>query len=328
MKKTIGDRIVQIMLLLIIAALGAAAVITLKPSGANPGEQPNMTGGQRPGGQRPGGQSGPPKGDVESVIAVESAKAELRDITQSIKVNGDVITDVSVDIYSDIGGIITSKAASVGDYIRKGEVIALVDPSVPGQVYSSSAITATITGTITADYKAVGDTINTQTPAATIGDLSNLLIQTYIPEKYVSVLKPGLSASITFDAFPDETFTASVTEISPVMNSSSRTIEIKLSFSDSDKKIKAGMFTRIKLVTRASINTVSIPSTAVFNYYDQDSVYLIDGDEVQRQGVTLGLKSDQWIEILGGINVGELVVIQGINNLTDGSKVRTVAAGE
>ncbi|MBI9105331.1 MAG: efflux RND transporter periplasmic adaptor subunit [Spirochaetales bacterium] len=328
MKKNIGNRIVQILLLLIIAAIGAAAVLTLKPSaetaqGGPGGMPPGITGGQAPGG-RPGG----PGNAEESLIAVESEKAARRDITQSIKVNGDVITNVSVKIYSDIGGIITSKSVSVGDYIRKGEVIAKVNPSVPGQVYSSSSVISTISGTITTVYTSVGDTINTQTPVVTIGDLSKLLIQTHIPEKFVSVLKPGLKAKVGFDAFPEEIFYASITEISPVMNPSSRTIEIKLSFDDPEGRIKAGMFARISLITKASYNTVSIPSSAVFSYYNQDSVYLIVGNEVKRQAVRTGLKSDEYVEILEGLNEEDKVVTQGINNLTDGSKIRMVESGE
>lgn len=333
MKKTIGDRIIQILLLIIIAALGTFAVLTLKPSGdtdpsaQRPGSGIGMGGGQRPPGMA-GGAPGRLGGEEEILIAVEADSAVLRDITQSIKVNGDVITDTSVDIYSDIGGVVTGKSASVGDYIRKGGIIAEVDPSIPGQVYSSSSVTATISGTITSDYAEVGDTINTQTPIATIGDLSNLLIQTYIPEKYVSVLKQGLKADVRFDAFPDEIFTASVMEISPVMNTSSRTIEIKLSFENPGAKIKAGMFARISLVTKASLGTLSIPATALFNYYDQDSVYLINDGQVKRQPVKLGLSSDQFIEVVGGLSEGDKVVTHGLNNLTDGSKIRTVSTGE
>jgi multidrug efflux pump subunit AcrA (membrane-fusion protein) len=363
-----GDRIIQIILLLLVAG-GIAASLLLKtgagsgggmtsaggmpPSGAQrpattqaapgdaAGQQPataqnaqapagQTSGSQRQGGgQKPAGAGAAFNGGASDAIAVEAVTLERSTVSQSIKVNGDVTAETAVEIYPDTGGRLIRRTINLGDSVRKGDVIAQVDPSVPGQNYSNSPVSSTISGTVIDLPYQVGATVSAQTAVATIGDLDDLVILTYIPERYISSLKSGLKARVGFDAYPEESFEAEIYEISPVMDTDTRTLSVKLRMTEKDERIRPGMFATMKLITKQSPQTIAVPSMAVFNYYGDQAVYVInEKGKAERRIVSTGLKSDADIEITEGLSEGERVITQGLSKITDGSAVRAVSLEE
>ncbi|MDC7235768.1 MAG: efflux RND transporter periplasmic adaptor subunit [Spirochaetales bacterium] len=326
-----GDRIIQVILLILIAA-GIGVIGFLKnpePAGTGaPG--PGGQGGQRPqsaqtapsGGE---GQRSRPDPAGGNAIAVEAVPVQRTDVFRYIRVNGDVTVDNSVDIFSDTGGELVSANISLGDRVSKNEILFMVDPSLPGQNYSLSTVRSTISGTvINLPYK-VGSKVTTGNAVATIGDLNDLMILTYIPERFVATLTEGLTADVSFDAFPGEVFKARITEINPVMDTTTRTLSVKLELLNRDERIRPGMFASMRLITEESRNTLSVPSQAVLSYYGDSVVYRInDKNQAERIRITTGLTSDEQVEILEGLEEGDRVITQGQSNLTTGTAVRAV----
>lgn len=325
MKDKTGNRIVQAILLLIITIGFFLIAMVLK------GTSGSMSGGPSGGGM-PGGPgtpqdfSSPGSGEQEqTTIAVEVETVKKQTVSKFIMVNGDVVSDISVDIYSDVTGKIVRNHIHPGSYVKKGDIIAVVDPSLPGEVYSTSPIIATISGTITSVNADVGDTVNMSSSFAVIGDLENLSVLTYIPERFISYLKPGLNASVTFEAFPGMIFNAQVVQLNPVMDTKSRSLEIKLEILNPDSRIRVGMFASINLITQERKDVVAIQSSAISTYYNDSVVYVLtEKDRVERRVITLGLSSGELIEIKKGLSEGEKVVTQGITSVTDGTAVRVV----
>ncbi len=315
-----GDRIVQIVLLVLIAS-GLTGIIFTNGKGSGSGMEPGKPPMGRP--EFPGETMGGEKGDT--AVAVETATVEKDTISQFIRINGDVVADNTVDIYSDTSGKIESQLIEEGDYVKKDEILAMVDPSQPGRNFSNSIVSSTINGTVTSLHFQVGDTITTQTPIATIGDLKDLQIETYIPERFISLVTVGLKAAISFEALNGETFNGSITEISPVVDTKSRSLAVTLELKDYDERIRVGMFSSIKLITKFSEDSIVIPRGALSSYYDENIVYVVSTDNmVERREVETGLLSEEMVEIISGLSVGEEIVLQGQSSLSDGSAVRIV----
>ena len=326
MKEKTGNRIIQIILLIIIVAGIAAIVLTMRGGGSGSGMPGGRPGGM-PAGGPPGGFGGFGGGsdNAPSTIAVEAEIVERGTVSQYILVNGDVVSDVSVDIYPDVSGTLVEKLVDVGDYVKKGEVIGVVDPSVPGVVYSKSNIVSTISGTVTEINVSVGDKVNASSSTAVIGDLANLSIVTYVPERFITYLKTGLVAEVAFEAFPDRSFNAKVIQLDPVVDTDSRSLEIKLEILQPDSRIRAGMFASMKLVIRESRNCLSVLNTAVLSYYTDSIVYVLNDDNtVEKRVITTGLTSNERVEILTGLKEGDIVITQGTSSLVDGTPVRVV----
>jgi len=341
-KKSVSGVIVTVIivgLILVFAGLGAftllqrnrpdlvAPLVALisRLGGNAQGEQ-----GQRPAGggaQGGAGQGQRPAGGNQRSASVVRVTAVTRDtIENSVVINGDVLAVNQVSIFPTVAGKITRTNYQVGDRITQGAVVAVVDPSRPGQVYRESPVVSTISGTVLQTPVRRGDTVSTQTAVYVVGDLSTLMVETFVPERFSGAAQRGLKAQVFLEAFPGETFEAVVEEVSPVLDPASRTVRIRLGFTGSmDSRIKAGMYATVSLVTNARLNVPVIPRTSVINTYGSWIVFTVDDKNIaSRREISLGLENESYVEVLDGLEVGDKVVSAGQNFLTDGDLVRIV----
>jgi len=283
-------------------------------------------GNKNPQQRKPAGALGASAEKTETVSSVNTENPVNESIMEYFKLNGDVITENSVEIYPDTSGKLVKRFVSIGDYVSKGDIIAKIDPSKPGTVYESSPVESTISGTVTRLPGSIGDTVTTQSSVATIGDLSNLQIQAFIPEKYLNLIKTGLKGEAVFSPYPVNTFPVYITEVSPVVDTDSRTIEVKLSFDNFDSRyIRAGMFASVKVYAKTSNNTLTVPSSSVLTDDIGSYVYIAKNEKAELKYVETGLRSDSRTEIISGISGNDSVIVRGQDLLSDGSSVKIIS---
>ena len=304
------------------AAAGEAAPARQRPA-------PNAQGGaltdtQTQANQGSGGQR--QTGQTRTATAVRITPVVKGTIENSVLINGDVLAVNQVSIFPTVAGKIIDTLFQVGDRVSQGTVVATVDPSRPGQVYSSSPVVSTINGTILQAPVHSGDTVSTQTPVYVVGDLSNLMVETYVPERFSNAARLGLSAQVTLEALPGESFLATVRELSPVLDPASRTLRIRLRFSGRmDSRIKAGMFATVSLVTNTRRDVPVIPQGSIINTYGSWIVFTVNDKNIaSRREITLGLGNEDMVEVTEGLELGDMVVSAGQNFLSDGDPVRIV----
>ena len=261
-----------------------------------------------------------------TAVAVRAGNVSLGSVENSVSVSGDVLAARQVSIYPQTGGRITELRFRVGDNVRRGDIVAYIDPSRPGDVYSANPVISTITGTILNAPYSTGDTVGTSSAIYTAGDLSTIVVETFIPERFATAMRLGLSASAVFEALPGESFAMQVSEISPVLETASRTLRIRLQFNGTaDPRIRAGMFATVSLVTASRKNIPVIPRAALINTYGDWVVFTVDDQNIaRRKVVNIGLESENSVEVLSGLSLGETVVNVGQNFLSDGELVRIV----
>jgi RND family efflux transporter MFP subunit len=242
-----------------------------------------------------------------------------------VVINGDVLAASQVSLYPGVGGKLTQLRYRVGDRVNQGQVVALVDPSRPGEEYSESPVLSTVSGTVLSAPLNPGDTVAVSTAVYVIGDLSNLVVETFVPERFSNAARRGLGAVVALEALPGETFPAVVQELSPVLDSASRTLRIRLRFAERDSRIRAGMFATVSLVTNTRRDVPVIPRGAAINTYGSWIVFVVDqGGIARRQAVSLGIENETAVEVLSGLELGDRVVSAGQNFLSDGDPVRIV----
>ncbi|MDR2716501.1 MAG: efflux RND transporter periplasmic adaptor subunit [Treponema sp.] len=296
--------------------------------------QNNTQGGQQAQGGGSGGGSpagSTPAGGGRNAAVVQVTVVEPGTIENSVVINGDVLAQNQISIFPTMGGKLVEARVNIGDRVSRGKIVAMVDPSRPGEVYRHSPVVSTIEGTVLQAPYSIGDTVSAQSALYVLGDLAALRVETFIPERFVSSVKLGLNATVMFEAIPDETFLAEVDEVSPVLDPASRTLRIRLRFVDRqgmaviDPRIKAGMFATISLVTRTRTNVPVIPRSSVINTYGSWIVFTIDEQNIaRRRTVELGIENETLFEVLNGVDMGDRVVSAGQNFLSDGDPVRIV----
>ena len=267
------------------------------------------------------------------VFSVRTENAEKRTLRSFLEVNGDIVSGQETDVFPDVSGKLVRVYAALGSQVRKGAVIAEVDPSKPGSSYMNSPVYAPISGTVSKTPLSPGATVSPSTSITVLSVTGNLEITARIPEREIAGLKTGLKADVNLQAYPGEIFTATINHVSPVLDSASRTKLVTLVFDRNDSRINAGMFARVRINTRTYSNVLAVPVEAIVNKHGEYRVYVLR-DTVTGQpyaearGVEAGVTLNGWTEIRGGLDEGETVLVQGQQLLSGGETVRVIAGGE
>ncbi len=275
----------------------------------------------------PGGFGGFGGNRGQNVVSVKTMVAENIDLLDYVRTNGEISAQTSVDVFPNIGGKITRVNVSLGSRVSRGQVIAYVDPSSPGEIFANSPVTSPISGTVTANPLKVGTKVSSGTAITTVGDVDNLQLTISVPERYVASLKVGLKADVTLESYGDEIFTATVSGVSPLVDSISRTKKVILNFDQQDSRVQAGMFAKVKLWTDVYSEKIAIPIAAITEVNKEKYVFIVKGDSVEKRYVQTGKSVDNFIQVTDGIELGETVVVEGMRVLSDGAKIKDITNG-
>jgi HlyD family secretion protein len=174
-------------------------------------------------------------------------------------------------------------------------------------------ITAPFDGTITQADAVTNAVVSTGTQAFRIDDLSNLVIDVQVVEIDVNSVKAGETATITFDAIPNKTYTGMVTQadISGTVAQNSVTFTVTVQLSDADELVRPGMAANVTILTNEVADALLIPSTAIFvDDTNQSFVYLVQGGMLTVVPITVGAVSDTATQVTGdALQEGDVIVL-------------------
>ena len=269
------------------------------------------------------------KGDVEAVFAVNAFKVVPTTLDDYLEFGGDVDAASSVAVMPDTAGKISQIYVKVGQKVTRGQIICAVDASRPGMVFAASPVRAPVDGTVVYFPCVIGTSVAQSSVVAKIASTTKLEIETSVPERFVSRIEMNQKAQLSFNAYPGEVFEAHVSEISPVLDTSSRTMNIKLTVDKQDAKIKIGMYAKIHLVTEHKQDVTVLPYGTVISRNGENYVFVAeqDGDKTKAHmvPVKVGIRVDNYQEILQGVTRDDLVIVKGQTLLSDGSLINVVA---
>ena len=250
------------------------------------------------------------KENGEDLPKVSVFRYNDRYLNDYIILNGDVKAVSEVNVVSDVAGKITKLFYKSGAYVKKGKIVAYIDPSKPGANYRLNPVRAPISGTITLVNLHIGDTVGPGTPLLKISDISNLEIISNISEKFIGKIYIGLEAEVSLEAFPDEKFKVKVKHLNPVLDPISRTLKIKFSIISKTNKIKAGMFTNVKIVF-PNANQFLIPKESLIFKFKKTYVYVVKFDKIIEKEVEVEESKDHVnsVILLGGLETGDQIIV-------------------
>ena len=273
-----------------------------------------------------GTSSAPKRPQSVSIPTVKTENATKKTLHDYVITNGEVESQSSIEVFPSMSGKIAAINVMLGSSVKKGDVIAKVDPSEPGTNYALSPVEAPISGSIVSSPLKIGTKVSTATAITMIGDIENLQVTASVPERYVAELKTGLKAEVYLEAYPGVVFTATVSRVSPVVDAATRTKEIILNFDKKDSRINAGMFAKVKLFISKYEGHIAIPKDAVVEQNENSYLYIVnDDDTVSKRVVKLGKSVDGIIQVVDNVMPGERVVVDGMLAISDGVKVYDIS---
>lgn len=180
-----------------------------------------------------------------------------------------------------------------------------------------------ISGVLIKKLGEVGEIIGTGNPLLVISDIRKVKVLAYIPEGELHLIKLGQMAEVTISAL-DKTFKGRVTEVGSAADATSRAFTIKIEVDNPGLLIRPGMIAEARIKTNVAAQRILLPLEIINHDLDnQEFVYVVDQaqNKAFKRKISIGKVADNQVEVVSGLNVGEVVVSAGQNKLSDGSLI-------
>lgn len=189
-------------------------------------------------------------------------------------------------------------------------------------------IRSPITGLVDARFVERGEYVAPAQPLFSVVAVDTVKIEAGVPERYVPDLRTGSTASITFDVYPDTVFTGKIRFVGASIDPRNRTFPIEVELPNRDHLIKPEMLARLKILKHRWPRVTVVPRDAVIEEDGEASVFVAIDGIAQKRVVKTGPSEGNQMVLLSGVAPGELLVVVGQRDLTDGERVRILQQHE
>ena len=171
----------------------------------------------------------------------------------------------------------------------------------------------------------IGDFVAPGTPIATVVDLSRVRIFGGVTAQEAARLTTGLSARVSFADLGGDVFVATLESVSRVAGKLDGTYRIELWMEDPRGVLRDGMVAQIELPEPHDEPRLLARRAALLRRDGHPEVFVVEGEGDQTVARTRRLKTGRsqgdWVEVLDGLEVGDIVVWDGHFALADGTPV-------
>jgi membrane fusion protein (multidrug efflux system) len=179
-------------------------------------------------------------------------------------------------------------------------------------------------GYITERLIEMGDKVNANQQVYTIEDFRPLLIRVFVPTSDAIKLSPGMDAEVSTDIIQGALFPGDVKLINPRIDVQTGTVKVTVEVDDESLRLKPGMFVEVRIVIGMKEDVLVIPRRAILYKQNKTYVFVTEQGQASQREVTLGLTEEDHVEVVGGVNEGEVIVTVGVESLKDGQRIEVV----
>ncbi len=155
-------------------------------------------------------------------------------------------------------------------------------------------------------------------------DIRQVYVKISVPENEVAKVRKGMNARFTVSALNDEVFKGEVANISPVADRISRTYEAKILVPNPNISLKPGMVCDVKMATAMEKEMILVPYQSVSKDSENNAyVFLADpvAKRARKQVIKPGQYQDAGLEVISGLEPGQIIVFGGKEKLSDNSLI-------
>ena len=206
----------------------------------------------------------------------------------------------------------------LNSYVKKGEVIIKL---------KSGNIVAPFNGVV--GYTGLTEDIfvSDSTFIITLDDNSIIYSDIKIPENYSSVIEKGLPIEVRVSSYKDKIFSGEVDFISSRINAETRSLLTRIKINNINLELMSGSLLEVD-VKLNSRNSLSVPDTSVMMEGEKAFIYTVSKDNIANKiNIEIGTRQDGSIEILSGLNIGDIIVAEGLKKVYPRSKIKPIEKG-
>lgn len=191
--------------------------------------------------------------------------------------------------------------------------------------FGDATIRSSINGIVNKRHIEPGSVVASGTPLFDLVNVSKLKLRVTVNENQIASLKTGTTVKVNASAFPDKDFTGKISFIAPVADATLN-FPIEIEIENPGNTIKAGMYGTANFSqSEVQSKPLRIISRSAFvGSVNSNQVFVVKDSLATLKTITAGRIFGDKVEVLDGLNDGEIVVISGQINLTDGTKVSPI----
>ena len=176
-------------------------------------------------------------------------------------------------------------------------------------------LTSPIDGLVMAVEIESGQLLSAGQAAFHVDDLSSLWAMVKIPVASLPLVKAGLAAEIRVLASPGQAYIGTLESLGGEVDAQSQTLMGRIVLDNPHGRLRPGMYAEVNL-SGVVTQGLMVPSGAVFRVGDQNYVFKALGNgRFEPVAIDVGIKTSDWIPVLGGIAVDTSVVSSGVAEL-------------
>ena len=201
-------------------------------------------------------------------------------------------------------------------YFKKGEIIAKLD---------NETIVAPFNG-ILGKRGLSEDVLGSESSLIiTLDDTSIIFSDLKIPETFASFMKKGLPIEAKFSGYKNKTYIGEVDGVSSRINADTRSLLSRIKIRNDNLELISGSLLEVDVKFNLR-DSLSVPDTSVIIEGEKSFVYKISEDNIANKSeVKIGLRSDKRIEILAGLDEGDIIVAEGLKKVRPKGKIKPIS---
>lgn len=212
--------------------------------------------------------------------------------------------------------------------------VSMASKSQVSALQDYSRIVAPFDGVVTWRYADTGALVQAGTsssnslPVVKLAQVNVLRLRVPVPENLAERVHIGSSADITVQATKQH-FEGKITRLTDSFDRSTRTMQAEIDLPNAGGKLAPGMYADVVLKTNERPDALSVPVEAVQHDGDKTTVLALDAENrVQLRGIRTGLEGADTVEVIGGLNLGDRVIVGNLSAYQPGQIVEPKLAGK
>ena len=179
-------------------------------------------------------------------------------------------------------------------------------------LYSGAAVNSQQSGTST---QAVGILV--------LQDIATVKVQVEVQERHIALVRPGSTARVVVDAYPNQLFEARATRIVHSLDPRTRTLGVEMEITNKAQLLKPGMYARVELLIDRHPGALLVQGEAIANEGETPVVFVVaPNGVVGKRTITTGVGEGTLVEVTKGLQGDERIIVDGKELVREGQKVR------
>lgn len=253
----------------------------------------------------------------QKALNLKVTQVAKKPFMETLKLNGEIqlLPNAQADVSTRISGQVTKVNVELGDPVKTGQPLAVVQSRQIGNPPPSVTITAPMDGIVDVRNINLGQSVEPNTVLFHISHRAKVLMVANVYEEDLGKVAVGQTASVKVLSFSDKIFSGKVTRIEPNLDPLTRTVKIWILLDNEQNFLKPHLFGSAQVVLKENKAALILPKEAMIDINGEQHVFVQQEGGYLFHPIKTGASNASHTEILDGLKEGDIVVTQGNREL-------------